>query len=68
MRELTTVDEDGLRDELPQVEEHLAKFGDRLPDEVRKAARSAEAAPGLSAAGAKTRRLGYPLASQGVHV
>ena len=35
MDELTTVDEDGLRDELPQVEEHLAKFGDRLPDAVR---------------------------------
>ena len=33
MRELTTVDEDGLRDELPQVEEHLAQFGDRLPAE-----------------------------------
>ena len=35
MTELTTVDEEGLRDELPQVEEHLAKFGDRLPDAVR---------------------------------
>ena len=35
MTELTTVDEQGLRDELPQVEEHLAKFGDRLPDAVR---------------------------------
>jgi len=31
MRELTTVDEAQLREELPQVEEHLAKFGDRLP-------------------------------------
>ena len=35
-RELTHVDTDKLRDELPQVEEHLARFGDRLPDEVRK--------------------------------
>jgi phosphoenolpyruvate carboxykinase (GTP) len=35
MAELTTVDEAGLRDELPQVEEHLAKFGDKLPGEVR---------------------------------
>ena len=35
MHELTTVDEEGLRDELPQVEEHLAKFGDRLPGAVR---------------------------------
>jgi phosphoenolpyruvate carboxykinase (GTP) len=33
--ELLTVDEDKLRDELPQVEEHLAKFGDRLPAPVR---------------------------------
>jgi phosphoenolpyruvate carboxykinase (GTP) len=34
MIELTTVDEVALRDELPQVEEHLAKFGDALPDEI----------------------------------
>jgi phosphoenolpyruvate carboxykinase (GTP) len=34
MRELTTVDEDALRAQLPQVEEFLAKFGDTLPDEV----------------------------------
>jgi phosphoenolpyruvate carboxykinase (GTP) len=34
MTELLTVDEEALRDELPQVEEHLARF-DRLPDEVR---------------------------------
>jgi phosphoenolpyruvate carboxykinase (GTP) len=33
--ELLTVDEDKLRDELPQVQEHLAKFGDRLPAPVR---------------------------------
>jgi phosphoenolpyruvate carboxykinase (GTP) len=35
MRELTTVDADQLREELPQVEEHLAQFGDHLPDAVR---------------------------------
>jgi phosphoenolpyruvate carboxykinase (GTP) len=35
MRELTTVDPDQLREELPQVEEHLAQFGDRLPQAVR---------------------------------
>ena len=35
LRELMRVDADGLRAELPQVEEHLARFGDRLPDEIR---------------------------------
>ena len=35
MTELTTVDADKLREELPQVEEHLAQFGDRLPEQVR---------------------------------
>jgi phosphoenolpyruvate carboxykinase (GTP) len=30
-----SVDLDALRDELPQVKEHLAKFGDRLPAPVR---------------------------------
>ena len=35
MRELTTVDAEQLREELPQVEEHLAQFGDRLPQPVR---------------------------------
>ncbi|MEK6278685.1 MAG: phosphoenolpyruvate carboxykinase domain-containing protein, partial [Actinomycetota bacterium] len=34
IKELLTVDPEGLRDQLPQVEEFLAKFGDRLPDEV----------------------------------
>ena len=29
-----TVDDDALRAQLPQVEEFLAKFGDKLPDEV----------------------------------
>ena len=31
LRELLTVDADAVRAELPQVEEHLAKFGDALP-------------------------------------
>ena len=35
MRELLTVDEDLLRQQLPQLEEHLAKFGERLPAELR---------------------------------
>jgi phosphoenolpyruvate carboxykinase (GTP) len=30
-----TVDPDELREQLPQIEEHLALFGDRLPAEVR---------------------------------
>jgi phosphoenolpyruvate carboxykinase (GTP) len=30
-----TVDPDELREQLPQIEEHLAIFGDRLPAEVR---------------------------------
>jgi len=32
---LLSVDTDGLREELEQVREHLAKFGDRLPVEIR---------------------------------
>jgi phosphoenolpyruvate carboxykinase (GTP) len=35
LRELLAVDEDAARDELPQLEEHLAQFGDRLPAEIR---------------------------------
>jgi phosphoenolpyruvate carboxykinase (GTP) len=30
-----TVDDDELREQLPQLEEHLGIFGDRLPDEIR---------------------------------
>ncbi len=33
--ELLRVDPDALREQLPQVEEFLAKFGDRLPDEIQ---------------------------------
>jgi phosphoenolpyruvate carboxykinase (GTP) len=34
VHQLLTVDADAVRAELPQVEEHLAKFGDKLPVEV----------------------------------
>ncbi|MCO5316445.1 MAG: phosphoenolpyruvate carboxykinase (GTP) [Solirubrobacterales bacterium] len=36
LSELLSVDEDALRDQLPQVEEHLARFGDDLPDEIHR--------------------------------
>jgi len=35
MRELLSVDEDLVRQQLPQVEEHLARFGDKLPEALR---------------------------------
>jgi phosphoenolpyruvate carboxykinase (GTP) len=35
MRELLSVDEDLVREQLPQVKEHFAQFGDRLPPELR---------------------------------
>ena len=34
MRELLSVDEDLVREQLPQVKEHLAKFGDKLPPQI----------------------------------
>jgi phosphoenolpyruvate carboxykinase (GTP) len=34
LEELLTVDEDLYRQALPQIKEHLAKFGDKLPAEV----------------------------------
>jgi len=36
MRDLLTVDSALVREQLPQVEEFLAQFGDRLPDEISK--------------------------------
>jgi phosphoenolpyruvate carboxykinase (GTP) len=33
--ELLTVDKRAVRKQLPQVEEHLAKFGDELPQGIR---------------------------------
>jgi phosphoenolpyruvate carboxykinase (GTP) len=35
MRDLLTVDANALLSQLPQVEQHLARFGDDLPDEIR---------------------------------
>jgi phosphoenolpyruvate carboxykinase (GTP) len=35
LSELLSVDREALREQLPQVEEHLARFGDRLPQEIR---------------------------------
>jgi phosphoenolpyruvate carboxykinase (GTP) len=35
MRELLNADHGLLREQLPQVKEHLARFGDRLPEQVR---------------------------------
>jgi phosphoenolpyruvate carboxykinase (GTP) len=35
MDELLSVDAEALREQLPQVEEFLARFGDRLPDEIQ---------------------------------
>jgi phosphoenolpyruvate carboxykinase (GTP) len=34
MRELLSVDEDLIRQQLPQLKEHLAKFGDKLPAQI----------------------------------
>ncbi len=34
MQQLLTVDADGWRAQLPQMREHYARFGDRLPDEL----------------------------------
>jgi phosphoenolpyruvate carboxykinase (GTP) len=35
MSELLTVDPDAVREQMPQLREHLARFGDRLPDAIR---------------------------------
>ena len=35
MRKLLTVEPDQVKAQLPQVEEHLARFGDRLPSELK---------------------------------
>jgi phosphoenolpyruvate carboxykinase (GTP) len=34
MTELLTVDPDALRAQVPQIEQFLRQFGDRLPDEI----------------------------------
>jgi phosphoenolpyruvate carboxykinase (GTP) len=43
LRELLTVDPEVVKAELPQVKEHLAKFGDRLPQEITKQLEALEA-------------------------
>jgi len=40
---LLSVDEHGLRDEVEQIREHLAKFGERLPAEIREQFEALEA-------------------------
>ena len=35
VHELTSVDAEAVKAQLPQVEEHLARFGDKLPTEIR---------------------------------
>ncbi|MBA3299599.1 MAG: phosphoenolpyruvate carboxykinase (GTP), partial [Thermoleophilaceae bacterium] len=35
LADVLRVDEDGLREQLPQVKEHLDRLGDSLPPEVR---------------------------------
>jgi phosphoenolpyruvate carboxykinase (GTP) len=35
MEELLNVDIEGWRQQLPQMHEHFARFGDRLPGELR---------------------------------
>ena len=35
MRLLLEVDPEAVKAQLPQVEEHLARFGDRLPDQLQ---------------------------------
>jgi phosphoenolpyruvate carboxykinase (GTP) len=34
MRELRTVDPDELREQIPQMRQHFAQFGDRLPEAI----------------------------------
>ena len=43
MRELLSVDEDLVRDQLPQVKEHFAQFGDKLPDALAQQLQALEA-------------------------
>jgi phosphoenolpyruvate carboxykinase (GTP) len=35
MRELRSIDPDDMRDQIPQMQQHFAQFGDRLPDRLR---------------------------------
>ncbi|HKR98425.1 MAG TPA: phosphoenolpyruvate carboxykinase (GTP) [Candidatus Dormibacteraeota bacterium] len=42
MRELRSVDPDDLRDQIPQMQQHFAQFGDRLPEGIRSQMQSLE--------------------------
>jgi phosphoenolpyruvate carboxykinase (GTP) len=43
LRELLSMDADAWRAQLPQVRDHLASFGDRLPEALRKQLAALEA-------------------------
>ena len=60
LAEVLRVDPDGLRAQLPQVKEHLAKFGDALPAEITQQLEALAAAPRL-----KEPRAPVPLAPRG---
>ena len=49
VRELTSVDGEAVKAQLPQVEEHLARFGEKLPERDPQPARGARGAPRLTA-------------------
>jgi GTP-dependent phosphoenolpyruvate carboxykinase len=36
MLELRSVHPDDLREQIPQMKQHFAQFGDRLPDQIRR--------------------------------
>ena len=50
MAELLSVDTDGFKAQLPQVQDHLAKFGEKLPQELADQLDGARSALGLGAA------------------
>ncbi len=58
MRELLSVDEELVRSQLPQLKEHLAQFGDKLPAELSEQLAALGAAPGLKSAAADRGRAG----------
>ena len=49
MKELTSVDKEGWKAELPLIREHFATFGDRLPKALQRRAQRAGEAPRLIA-------------------
>ena len=55
LEELLTVDPEQLRAQLPQIEEHLDRFGDRLPAEVRSQFESLKARLARPGAGPRAR-------------